>query len=152
MVSFNHLLVFALDDVRYALLLASVERVVRAVEITPLPDAPDIILGVINVQGRIVPVADIRKRFRLPARGIALSDQIVIAHIPSRPFALVADTVYGIVECSEREIIASERILPGLEYVEGIVKIDSGMILIHDLDKFLALDEEKSLEQVMKNA
>lgn len=148
----NRLVGFALDDIRYALPLAGVERAVRAVEITPLPDAPDVILGVINVQGRVVPVADIRRRFRLPTREIALSDQIVIAHTTNRPLALVADAVFGIVECSGREVVASEWILPDLEYVEGIAKIEGGLILIHDLDKFLALDEEHSLERAMKNA
>ncbi|MBX9811298.1 MAG: chemotaxis protein CheW [Burkholderiales bacterium] len=152
MVSFNRLVGFALDDIRYALPLAGVERAVRAVEITPLPDAPDVILGVINVQGRVVPVADIRRRFRRPTRDIALSDQIVIAHTTNRPLALVADAVFGIVEYSEREVVASERILPDLEYVEGIAKIEGGLILIHNLDKFLALDEENSLERAMKNA
>lgn len=57
-----------LDGQRYALSLAQVERVIRAVEITPLPQAPEIITGVINVRGRVIPVVDIRKRFRLPVR------------------------------------------------------------------------------------
>jgi len=48
--------------------VSAVEKVVRAVEITPLPKAPEIVVGVINAQGRILPVLDIRKRFRLPAR------------------------------------------------------------------------------------
>lgn len=149
---FDRLVGLVLDDCHYALPLASVERVVRAVAITPLPDAPDVILGVINVQGRIVPVADMRKRFRLPAREIALNDQMVIAHTHKRALALVADAVYGIVECSARDIVAMEGVIPGLEYVEGIVKMEDGLIFIHDLDKFLALDEEASLERAMKNA
>ena len=142
---------FALDDARYAVPLASVERVVRAVAITPLPDAPGVILGVINVQGRIVPVADLRKRFRLPARDIGLNDQMLIAHTASRPLALVADAVYGIVECSQQEIVAMDSIVPGLEYVEGIAKTADGLILIHDLDRFLALEEETSLERAMRD-
>ena len=143
---------FALDDVRYALPLASVERVVRAVAVTPLPDAPEVILGVINVQGRVVPVADLRKRFRLPARNIGLNDQMLIAHTAHRPLALVADAVYGIMQCSQGEIVAMDSIVPGLEYVEGVAKTADGLILIHDLDRFLALEEEASLERAMKNA
>jgi purine-binding chemotaxis protein CheW len=142
----------ALDDFRYALPLASVERVVRAVEITPLPEAPEVILGVINVQGRVVPVVDIRKRFGLPARALALGDHMVIASTPARPLALVADVVHGVMACSSHEIISAVDIIPGLEYVEGIAKTDEGFILIHDLDKFLALDEEVSLQRAMENA
>jgi purine-binding chemotaxis protein CheW len=40
-----------------------VERIVRVVEVTPLPKAPEIVLGVVNVQGQIIPVINIRKRF-----------------------------------------------------------------------------------------
>ena len=73
--SHDFMVVFALDEPRYALLLSAVEKVVRAVEITPLPKAPEIVVGVINAQGRILPVLDIRKRFRLPAREMKPDDR-----------------------------------------------------------------------------
>ncbi len=79
MATANPVVALMLDDIRYALPLTSVEQVVRAVEVTPLPDAPDIIMGVINVHGRVVPVVDIRRRFRLPARALSAGDQLVIA-------------------------------------------------------------------------
>ena len=143
--------VFMLGDSRYGLPLNAVDRAVRAVEITPLPKAPDIVLGVVNVQGRVIPVINLRRRFRLPEREIALTDQIIIAHTARRSLALVTDAVHGIVECSEREFVAREAIIPGLEYVEGIARMPDGLILIHDVDKFLALEEEASLEDAMKN-
>src|SRR5712692_1417869 len=115
----RRLVVFALDGNRYALRLSAVERIVRLVEVTPLPQAPEIVLGVVNVQGRIISVIDIRKRFRLPGREMSLSDQLVIAHTSRRPVGLVADTVSGVAERSVQEVIAAETILPGIEYVEG---------------------------------
>ncbi|MEO6321364.1 MAG: chemotaxis protein CheW [Polaromonas sp.] len=148
----DYLVGFALDGLRFALPLASVERVVHAVAITPLPKAPEVILGVINVQGRLVPVADIRKRFRLPARDIALGAHIVIARTPSRPLALVADVVHGVMTWSGEDNASLEQLVPGLEYVRGIVKTPDGLVLIHDLDRFLALDEEASLQRAMADA
>ncbi len=62
----NLYIVFTLDEQRYALHLSAVERVICVVEITPLPKAPEIVLGIINVGGQIIPVIDMRKRFRLP--------------------------------------------------------------------------------------
>lgn len=145
----DHLVGFALDDLRFALPLASVERVVHTVAITPLPKAPDVILGVINIQGRVVPVVDIRKRFRLPAREMTLGDHIVIAHTLSRPLALVVNVVHGVMAWSGEDRIAMEQLVPGLEYVQGIAKTQDGLVLIHDLDKLLALDEEESLQRAM---
>ena len=147
----NQYVFFTLDEQRYGLHLSAVERVVRVVEITPLPEAPEMVLGVVNVQGQVIPVFNIRKRFRLPEREIALSDQLIIAHISKRTIALLVDAVIGVVEPSEEEMITAEKILPNMEYVEGVVKIEDGMILlIHDLDEFLSLEESKTLDDAME--
>lgn len=141
-----------LDGQRYALPLAQVERVIRAVEIIPLPKAPEIIAGVINVRGQVIPVVNIRKRFRLPDREIMLSDQFVIARTSRRPVALVADGTDGVIELPEHRVVRAEKILPDMDYVEGVAKLDDGMILIHDLDKFLSFQEEKTLEHALSGA
>ena len=68
---------FNFDDQKYALFLSAVVRIIRVVEITGLPKAPEIVLGVINMHGLIIPVFDIRKRFRLPQREIQLDHQLI---------------------------------------------------------------------------
>lgn len=145
----NRLVVFTLDEQRYALHLSAVERVVLVVEVTLLPKAPEIVLGVVNVQGRIVPVVNIRKRFRLAEREMNLSNQLVIAHTSRRTVAFPVDSVSGLVERSAQEVIAAEKILPGMKYVEGAAKLEDGIVFIHDLDKFLSLEEEKTLNDAM---
>lgn len=148
----DHLIVFVLDRQRYALPLHAVDRVVRMVAITPLPKAPDIVLGVVNFQGRVIPVINMRRRFHLPEKDIALTDQLVVAHTSRRPVALVADAVHDVITSSAQSLIETENILPGVEYVEGVVKLGDGMILIHDLDKFLSLKEESSLNQALETS
>ncbi len=148
----DFIIVFTLDDQRYALPLPAADRVVRMVAITPLPNAPDIILGVVNFQGRVTPVINMRRRFCLPERKIALTDQLVVAHTARRPVALVADAVLDVIACAEQSLIAAENILPGIAYVEGVVKLADGLVLIHDLDKFLSLEEEDSLDRVLETS
>ena len=148
----NQIVVFTLDDRRYGLALTAVERVVRAVDITPLPQAPDIVLGVVNVQGRVIPVINMRRRFCLPEREIVLTDQMVIAHTARRPVALVADAVSNVLEYPEENIVEAQSILTGTEYIKGVVKLNDGLILIHNLDTFLSLEEEASLDQAMESA
>ena len=147
---FGSVVVFVLDGQRYALYLSAVERIARVVEITPLPKAPGVVLGVINVGGRIIPVVDIRKRFGLPAREINLSDQLVIASTSRRRVALVVDSVIGVKEDSVASMVAAEQILPRMEYVKGVVKLEDGMILIHDLNTFLSLEEETALDSALQ--
>ena len=143
------LVLFRLDEQRYALHLPAVERVVRAVEVTPLPKAPEIVLGVINAHGQVIPVVDVRKRFRLPEREMELDDHIMIARTPKRLLALPVDSVEGVVAYPEEQVVVSEKIVPGMEYVEGVLKLPDGLILIHNLEKFLSLKEEKALDSAM---
>jgi purine-binding chemotaxis protein CheW len=145
----DQLVVFTLNDQRYGLPLSAVERVVRMVAVTLLPKAPQIVLGVVNVQGRVVPVVDLRRRFRLPERDFALADQLLIARTARRPVALAADAVTGVLEYSAREAVGAQDIVPGIEYVEGVVKLPDGLVLIHDLDKFLSLDEARALDEAI---
>lgn len=149
----SSLVVFALDDQRYALRLSAVDRVARMVHVTPLPKAPDIVAGIINVQGRIIPIVNMRRRFGLPERPLpSLTDRLVIAHTARRPVALVADAVAGVLEYPEEEIVETEKAVPDSEYIEGIAKLKDGLILIHDLDGFLSLDEEGRLDQALSPA
>lgn len=141
----NQLVVFTLDERRFGLALSAVDRVVRMVEIAVLPKAPEIVLGIVNVRGSVIPVIDIRKRFRLPERQLALRDQIIIAHTARRSIALAVDAVIAVLRYPQESIVEALQILPGIEYVAGVLKLKDGLILIHDLNQFLSLDEEASL-------
>lgn len=144
--------VFYLDELRMALALSTVERVVRAVYFSQLPDAPQIVLGVVNLQGRIIPVVNMRARFRLPDREVALTDRLIIAQTGRRTAALFVDSVAGVVEYPGPALVGAGDILSGLEYVTGVAKLDDGMIFIHDLDRFLSLDEEETLDRALATA
>jgi purine-binding chemotaxis protein CheW len=141
--------VFMLDDQRIALPLSSVDKAVRMVAITPLAKAPGIVYGIVNVQGRVVPVFDIRRRFRLPERELALADQLIVAHTAHRTVALAVDRVLGVIECPAQDLVAAECVLPDLEYVAGIAKLKDGLTLIHCLDTFLSLGEETALNAAL---
>jgi len=144
------LVVFTLDEQRYGLRLSAVERVVRAVEVTPLPSAPEIVLGVINLAGRVVPVMNVRQRFGLPEKESDLSDQFIIARTAMRIVALLVDSVSALVEASAEDVVHAAKILPQMDYVDGVAKLEDGMILIHDIDKFLSLEEARMLDEVMQ--
>lgn len=141
--------VFRLDGQGYALPLAVVQRIIRAVKVTPLPGAPAIVLGAIDMEGRILPVLNIRRRFLLPEREIDPVDQFLIASTARRAVALVIDEAHGVIEREQSAVIDSDRIVPGLGQFPGVVKLDDGLVLIHDLEKFLSLDEAQTLDEAM---
>lgn len=149
MSALTQLVVFRLDDQRYAMSLVAVERIVRAVEVTALPEAPAIVLGVIDLAGHVLPVLNIRRRFRLPEREISPADQFLIARTARRGVALVVDEAQEVIERPDTEIIGPAQIVPGLEQIQGVVKLHDGLVLIHDLETFLSLDEARALDEAL---
>ena len=61
----------------------------------------------------------------------------------------MADSVIGVMTRTHEEMTTADRILPGLDYIEGVVKLDDGLAFIHDLDTFLSVEEEQTLEQAL---
>ena len=144
------LLIFTLDEERYALRLAAVERVVRAAAITPLPQAPEVVLGVLDLHGQVIPVINLRRRFRLPERALRSSDQFVIARARLVTLALAVDGVESVLEESAHEVIAPDDILAGTGFLEGVTRTEDGLVLIHDLASLLFPEEELLLARALK--
>lgn len=141
----HHIIVFSLEGGHYALDAAIVERVVPALEITPLPQAPAIVLGVFSLQGRVIPVVDVRQRFGLPERPIFPEDRFIVARAGSRTVALAADAIVTVAPLRPGDLVAPEAIVGRIPHLEGVVRMSDGLVLLHDLERFLALDEAVAL-------
>ncbi|HUW06952.1 MAG TPA: chemotaxis protein CheW [Williamwhitmania sp.] len=143
------IVLFNLDGQHYGLYLAAVDRVVPVVEIASLPKAPDIVMGVVNFHGEIIPVINVRKRFNLPIRALELNDQLIIARTSKRLVALVVDSVLGVHELKNSQLVNIEESFRYTNYLAGIAKVDDDIVLIHDLEKFLSLDEQQQIDKVL---
>lgn len=147
-----HLLIFALDGQRYALPLDKVTKVLRAAALTPLPQAPEIVSGILDLQGEIIPVINLRKRFRLPERAVGCDDQFVIARTPRLAVALAVDGTHGVMELSDQAVVEPEAIVAGTGYLAGVTRNAEGLVLIHDLDTLLFPAEEELISQALLQA
>ncbi len=140
---------FALDRQHYAIRLGDVRRSIRVMTITPLPGAPEIVLGIINLGGEVLPVIDLRTRFGHPRRDVCLSDQLLIAMAGTRWVALRVDETLGVLDIPLTEIVSTDAILPGLPLVDGTIRCEDELILIHDLRRLLSLDEGTAIESAL---
>lgn len=144
----EHYLVFTLGERRCALPLSRVERVVRAVEITMLPGgAPAPVRGVINVQGVVIPVLDVRTGpDRVPTARIggdaaqpnADDEMILLTLRGDRRAALLCDEVEGVRTVATQDIAHTGDLLP--ESLPGrgdVLKVSDGLIYVNDLDSLL---------------
>jgi purine-binding chemotaxis protein CheW len=139
---------------RCALMASDVVEVQRAVAIARLPRCPSIIEGAINVRGNLVPVVDVRSRLGLPPARLDPSNHFVLARLPRaqahgvRTVAIRVDRALDIVSVS-RDRIDNGAAIPGLQLVAGIAKLDDGLLVIHDLDAFLSLEEAAELGRAL---
>jgi purine-binding chemotaxis protein CheW len=144
---------FSVDGGRYALPLGSVVRIVRAAGVTPLPLAPDAVLGVLDVAGEILPVFDLRRRFQRESRGIRLTDQFIVATTSRRRVVLAVDAALGVRETAEDATAAGTQLEPELAAahpsVGGILSLADGIVLIQDLERFLSPEEDRALEAAL---
>jgi len=109
------LVVFTLDNQKYALRLSAVETIIRAVEFTVLPKAPKIVNGIVNFHGKIIPIFNIKKRFNLPDKETNLNDHLIIAHTSKRMVVLIVDSVSEVISRSNEEIVNASKVLPKIE-------------------------------------
>ncbi len=141
--------VFRLEGQRYALDLSQVERVVSMVAVSPLPETPAVVVGVINYRGSVVPVLDLRPRLGFPPREFGLTDHLLLGRTSRRMLALPVDEVLGVNEVRVEDTLAPSTLLPGVGYVTGIVALADGLLFIHDLEALLSMDEERRLTEAM---
>jgi len=136
----DQFVIFTIDEQKFALPVTVVSRIVRAVEITPVPNAPENILGVINVQGEPVPVFNMRKLFNMPAKKLKLSHRIIFVRISNRVISFIADKVLDVTTKTKQKVVTADKVFPGLEnVVEGLLFLEDGMILLYNLEKIISL-------------
>ncbi|HEX2091727.1 MAG TPA: chemotaxis protein CheW [Longimicrobiaceae bacterium] len=148
----SEVLVFTVNGHRCGLPLEHVREILRAVAVTPLPGAPAVVQGVIDVRGVLVPVIGLRERFRLPVKEIEPSDRFVVAMAGERPVVLVADSVAGVVALEPTDARELNELVSAPRYVSGVGRLPDGLVLIQDLRRFLSRDEAVSLDEAMSES
>jgi purine-binding chemotaxis protein CheW len=141
-------LVFRLGGVRCALPLAAVVEVLRAVRVTPLPTAPAVVEGVIDVRGLVVPVLDLRARLGMAPVPVRADHVLILAGAGGRTVAVRADAVEWIASL-DTSLVEPERIARGIGYLAGVARTADGMVLVHDLEAFLRQGEAEALEAAL---
>ncbi len=136
----------------FAMPFSGVSQVVRAVAVTAVPDAPPFGCGVINVQGKIVHVIDVRKRFRLPERALAPADHFIIVCTPRRTLALWVDAAQGVVDYEDEAVNPLRALSPEADSQVGVIKLLSGLVLVQDLEQCLAAGDTPTLGNPMVGA
>ena len=137
---------FVMDGHRFGLLARDVREVLRAATPSPLPRAPAIVLGLLNVRGELVPVIDVRSRFGLRPRALAHTDHLVVATAGTRSVAFAVEAADVLVEVVADAIEVARA---HGEHVAGVVKLADGALVVYDLATFLSQTEADQLDAAL---
>lgn len=134
---------FYLAEEKYGVPVAQVREVLRYSEITPVPGAPDYVLGIINLRGNVVTVLDTRKRFALPPNEIADSTRVVIIEVEEQVVGILVDSVSEVVRLKTGEIETAPNVGndESSKYIQGVASRDGNLLILVDLHRLLS-DEE----------
>ncbi len=141
--------VFTIDRQRFAVSLSRVVRVLPAVEVTPVPGAPDFIMGIFDLRGEVVPVLDRQAR---PAASLRATDQFVVVQTALRTLALRVDDVVGVVERRDGDLVPMPEATAGLDPFRGAMHMEDGLVLIHDIEAFLTPQEAQAIDRALAEA
>jgi purine-binding chemotaxis protein CheW len=139
----KHLVCFRLDKHYYAIPLNYVDRVLRMVAIAKVPDAPEWMMGVIDLQGQVIPVLNLRKRFNLPEQTIHPDNRMIVLHHQKRLYAITADEVTQVTEISQMTSNQNHDMMD-----ENIPVLH---VLRHDGHLIMVLDPERIVGQALQN-
>jgi purine-binding chemotaxis protein CheW len=129
---------FRVGEQSYALPISTVREIVRPPEITPVPQSPEHVAGVMNLRGRIVPVIDLRKRFRQAIENSPKTRVLVIA-LDGKLIGLLVDSASEVLKIASAEIEPSPQLFgeDNERYVTGVAKHLGRLVILLDVNKLL---------------
>lgn len=136
-------LTFRLGQEKFGIGIQYVKEIVGIQPITPIPESPQHVKGVINLRGQVIPVVDMRERFKMKADSYTERTCIIIINLTGACAGLIVDGVSEVAHLSDSEISLPPGEEVGLRcrYIEGVGKTQDGVILLLDCEKFF-MDEE----------
>lgn len=143
-------LTFMLCSETYGLEIKYVTEIIGVQEITEVPELPDYIRGIINLRGKIIPVMDVRLRFKKPFREYTDRTCIVVVEINDISIGLIVDAVSEVISIQEHDIVPPPDLnkRTGNKYINGIGKVRNEVKLLLDCNKLLSNDEIQELESI----
>ena len=143
-------LTFTLGNEAYGLEIKYVTEIIGVQEITEVPQLPEYIRGIINLRGKIIPVMDVRLRFKKSFREYNDRTCIVVVDINDISVGLIVDAVSEVISIQDQDIVPPPDLNKGLgnKYIKGIGKVGSEVKLLLDCSKLLSNDEIQNLETI----
>tara|TARA_R110000787_G_scaffold188679_10_gene300417 strand:+ start:2286 stop:2801 length:516 start_codon:yes stop_codon:yes gene_type:complete len=136
----NEFLTFTLGEEEYGVDILKVQEIRGYDTMTRIPDAPDFIKGVINLRGTIVPVVDMRIKFKLGKAEYDEFTVMIILNIANRVVGMVVDGVSDVMQLTPEQIRPAPEFgsAVNVRYITGIGALDERMLILLDIERLMS--------------
>ena len=138
-------LTFVLGGEEYGVTILQVQGIQGWDRVTPIPNTPDFILGVINLRGAIVPIVDLRRRFGMPAAEFGPTTVVIVVRVAyenrnERTLGLVVDAVSEVCSVGENDRKPAPDFGSGIktDFVKGLATVENRMVILLDIDRLVS--------------
>jgi len=143
-------LAFRLGDEEYGVDILKVQEIRGRDAVTRIANAPDFIQGVVNLRGMIVPIIDLRRRFRF---GSAADDQftvVIILNLGGRVLGMVVDSVSDVIRLDPAEIRPAPQMGSAVDtdFLLGLATVDERMLILLDIERLMSSEELGLVERL----
>ncbi len=142
-------LCFQLGKEEYAIEIRYVMEIIGLQKITPLPELPDFVKGVVNLRGKVIPVVDVRLRFGFEERAYDERTCIIVTNIDDVNVGLIVDEVNEVLDIPASQIDPPPKVKKGegSRFIAGLGKTEDRVTIILNMQKFLFSEEVQELSR-----
>jgi purine-binding chemotaxis protein CheW len=144
-------LTFKLDNECYGMEIKYVTEIIGIQEITQIPELPEYIKGIINLRGKIIPVMDVRLRFKKEFREYNDRTCVIVFDIDEFSIGLIVDSVAEVLTIPEQDITEPPKMSKGFSnrYIKNIGKVGNDVKLLIDCKKLISQEEMGDISEVL---
>lgn len=142
-------ILFKLENTTYGIPSDIVQQMEMVEQITPVPNSPKFVKGVVYTRGQVVPAIDLRLRFGFPEIPYNLRTRLIVIHNQKRTVGLIVDSAREFILLPRDSIQPSPDQISGVsgQYLAGIATLEKRVVLILDIEALLALSSLVETEQ-----
>jgi purine-binding chemotaxis protein CheW len=130
---------FKIGDEEFGVDILKVQEIIRMIEVTRVPNAPEYVEGIINLRGKVMPVVDLRKRLGMSAKGNDKQTRIIVVELSGKTVGFLVDAVREVLRIPTSVTEPPPSLATGInaEYIMAIGKLGDRLLTLLDLEKVL---------------
>lgn len=137
------LVTFSIGEEEFGVNILKVQEIIRTMDITKVPRAPDFVEGVINLRGKVIPIIDLRNRFGLSSKPEDKDTRIIVIEINNIIVGFVVDAVSEVLRIPAGTVEPPPPVVAGVDsdYISGVGKLKERLLIMLDLDRLLSTED-----------